>query len=181
MMPLDAGFDYQTAEAVEIVFPDDAMGGEVAYRRWNGEGTWAHESQSYAEGGIMDIGEISVGATVSEATSVTLDIASQADRDLFLSHDPGPARCRVFELWRKRPRGGAWPAWNVREAYKGKLSTPSYANGSISIDVQRAYDDVWRGVLLRWTGTDQRRRYPDDSGLDRADRIRRSGLVVATT
>ena len=180
---LEPGMEYGVAEAVEIVFPDDAQGNAVAYRRWTGRGNWVYEGKTYVNGGILEVGDIELGGTVSSATQVTLSVVSDSDRELFLTegHDPGPAPCRVFELWRKRPKGGAWSQWTVREAYKGKLSTPSYSEGGITIDIQRAYDDVWRGVLLRWTGTDQQRRYSGDTGLDRADRIRRSGLVIAST
>ena len=177
---LSPGHDYQFAEAVEIVFPDDAGGNEVAYRHWTGEGPLVHESNVYAAGGILEISEIQIGQSDTPAT-ITLDIGAESDRSLFLDHDPGPAPVRVFRMWRKRPTGSAWPAWNIDEWYRGSLSTPQYADGTITISVQRVFDDVWRGVPLRWTGTDQRRRYPDDSGLDRSDRIRRSGIAVATT
>ena len=62
--------------------------------------------------------------------------------------------------------------------YTGKLSTPEYSDGAITIEIQRVFNDVWRGHLRRWTGTDQQERYPGDTGLDRADLARRSGLLV---
>ena len=178
---LDANTDYAIAEAVEIVFPPDVDGNEVAYRRWTGAGTWTYQGKDYSAGGIVEIGDIQQGATLAEAMSISLALVSDADRTLFLNHDPGPSACRIWDLWRKRPKGGAWPAWTVTESYAGSLSTPRYSDGELSIDIQRVFDDVWRGVPLRWVGSDQRRRFPGDTGLDRADRIRRSGILVATT
>lgn len=180
-MPLDPNLDYAYAEAVEILLPNDAQGNAVAYRRWNGPGAWVYESQTYTFGGLLEVGDIEIGETLAKATSVTIDVSATADRDLFLAADPGPAAARVFEMWRSRNRGGAWGAWTVDGIYHGKLSAPRYQDGRLTIEIQRVFDDVWRGVPLRWTGTDQRRRYATDSGLDRADRIRRSGLVVAST
>ena len=178
---LDPATDYDFQEAVEIVFPDDAMGNEVAYRRWTGAGPFTHGGNRYESGGILSTGEIQVGRGLTESTSIVLDVTTSADRDLFLGSDPGPAETRIFEMWRKRPHGGAWTPWTVDQAYRGKLSTPEYEDGQITIEVQRVFDDIWRGRPLRWTGTDQQRRFPGDTGLDRADRIRRSGLLVATT
>ena len=184
-MPLEQDMDYEAQDAVEIVFPDDAMGGEVAYRRWTGEGDWVHEGKLYTPGSIVARGEIRIGEELATATSVTIAVIGDDDRDLFLSGtagDPGPAPCRIIELWRRRRAGGPWQAWVVDGIHSGKLSSASYGeDGTLTFDIQRVFDDVWRGVPLRWTGTDQRRRYPDDSGLDRADRIRRSGLVIAST
>ena len=116
-------------------------------------------------------------------------------------HDPGPAPATIYEMWRSRPKGGAWSAWIVDGIYRGKLSTPTYKeDGSITIDIQRVFNDIWRGHLQRWTGTDQKKRMipnpdfdsnmpeseanpkeipnEDDTGLDRADLARRSGLLV---
>ena len=183
----DPTMEYAYAEAVEIVFPADADGNPVAYRRWNGEGDWVYETHTYSPGGIMEIGEIEIGASLASNTGITLDLSDPTDRALFLDIDPGPAPAKILEMWRKRsrPRAGGvpppWPAWTVDGIYAGKLSTPRYSRESITIDIQRVYDDVWRGNALRWTATDQRRRYPGDSGLDRADRIRRTGLLVAST
>lgn len=177
----DPASEYAYAEAVEIVFPDDSDGNEVAYRRWTGEGRWSYQGKIYTPGGILEVGDIEIGASLGENLAVTVDISTTQDRALFLDIDPGPAAARILEMWRKRPRGGAWPAWTVDGEYRGKLSTPRYEGEAISIDIQRVFDDVWRGEILRWTATDQRRRFPDDSGLDRADRIRRTGLLVAST
>ena len=172
---------YEFQDAVEIVFPADEDGNEVAYRRWTGDVDWAYEGNVYTPGGILERGEITIGQSLADATSVTLAVVTDLERNLFLEHDPGPAAARIIELWRMRPVNGAWGAWNVDGIYSGKLSTPSYDGGVISIDLQRVFDDVWRGVPLRWTATDQRRRYEGDSGLDRADLIRRTGIPVAST
>ena len=172
-----------------LSFPNDPDGNAVQpYRRWTGAGTLSikdpadqTKTLSFESGGILDIGSIDLGTSLAGATGITLDAVKPEDRKLFLSFDPGPAPCRIIELWRKRDKGGSWPTWQVEEAYEGKLSTPQYEGGRIVIEIQQVFDDVWRGIPLRWTGTDQRRRFEGDSGLDRADRIRRSGLVVATT
>ena len=181
-MPLDPSADYEFQDAVEIVFPRDSEGNEVAYRRWTGAVPLVYERQTYSPGGVLGRGDLRIGESLADATSVTLAVVSDVDRQLFLEGpEPGPAPARIIELWRKRPANGAWSDWTADGIYRGKLSAAQYADGGITIDIQRVFDDVWRGVPLRWTGTDQRRRYPGDSGLDRADRIRRSGLLVATT
>ena len=71
MMPLDPNKEYQAADAVEILFPRDADGNEVAYRRWTGDVQISLKGYSYTTadppelvegmknfdpGGILDIG-----------------------------------------------------------------------------------------------------------------------------
>ena len=178
---LQIGQEYQIADAIAIPFPPDAGGNERAYRRWTGAGTWTYQGQAFVPGGIVEVGDIELGSALAQATGITLAVVTDEERALFLGHDAGPIESTIYELWRKRSSGGSWPAWTITAAYSGQLSTASYADGQITIELQQIFNDVWRGVPLRWTGTDQRRRFEGDSGLDRADRMRRSGLVVAGT
>ena len=153
---LDAGMEYQIAAAVSIRFPNDAGDNEVWYRRWTGEGTLTHDGADYASGGIVDVGDIELGGGLTDATSIKLAVITDRERFLFLgidpntkeliaAADPGPAPVTVYDLWRKRSTGSDWPAWTVTESYSGKLSDPQYSDGGITFDVQRVFDDVWRG------------------------------------
>ena len=218
---LDPSKEYQATEAVWIRFP--ASGGFNEYRRWNGYGPLlpgqiigapaeltAVSTPAFTAGDILDVGEIEIGDALVAATSIRISVTpddpdasdptSEEIQRFLTDGDPGPAACYVYELWRSRDHGRPWEAWILDGQYHGKLSTPEYQDGEIQIEIQRVFDDVWRGTPLRWTGTDQRRRLipnpeydandpasqefvpnADDSGLDRADRIRRSGLLVAST
>ena len=176
-MPLDANTDYEVGEAVEILFPPDAQGTARTYRKWTGEGSLAFGGATYAGVGIVDAGEVRI-VQEAESLSVVLSAVTREERSLFLGADYGPVGAKVSFVWRKRPSGGAWTEWAATAIYEGKVSTPLYEGGAITIEIQRVFDDVWRGEVLRWTGAEQRRRFPGDTGLDRADRARRSGLLI---
>ena len=180
-MPLDPSRDYQIADAIEIVFPPDVDGNPVTYRRWTGTGNLTYDGQVYRPGGIAEIEDINLGASITDVTSITLAVTDESDRSLFLDHDPGPSPCKVIEFYRTRPKDGAWGAWTVDGMYTGKLSQPSYRLGVLSIEVQRTLDDVWRGIPLRWNDTDQQKRSQDDNCFQRADLIRRHGLLLPGT
>ena len=94
--------------------------------------------------------------------------------EIIYNQDLGPKPALIQLLWRKKLKTDTdWGVRNVGASYQGKLSTGTYEAGQMEIRVQRVYDDVWRGEPLLWTRSDQRRRYPNDSGLDRADKVRR--------
>ena len=144
------------------------------YRHWTGAGPLTFGGDTYTSGRILGIGDISfIGETDVEGTQVQLDIAELPTRERFLTIDPGPAPIVLYGLWRK----DAGP-WTAAWTYRGRLSESHYDNGVLEIAIQREFNKVWRGEIRRWTGSDQRRRHPDDSGLDRADRIRRTGLLL---
>ena len=109
-MPLDPARDYQIADAIEIVFPPDVDGNPVTYRRWTGTGNLTYDGQVYRSGGIAEIEDINLGASITDVTSITLAVTDPSDRSLFLDHDPGPSPCKVIEFYRTRPKDGAWGA-----------------------------------------------------------------------
>ena len=198
---LEPDATYEFAEAVEIMFPVAAGG---PFRRWTGSDPVTFEGNVYSPGKLLGSSGITTPAEIgTDPASITIDTVLEVDRDLFIAADRGPVDAKLMYLWRKRPAGGAWTAWAIGAAHEGRLDIGTYSISQVAIDIQRIYDDVWRGRFLRWTATDQKRRLipnPDfdsmqpesetnpklvengeDTGLDRADRIRRSGLAIATT
>ena len=178
MLESDREYEIQAAIRIENL----GTGRNETVAQWTGFGTLSYLGHRYASGKILAVGDLArLPDPQGGGSSFVLDISDRADRERMLSTDPGPAPVTLLHLYRKRfIRGNrTWSGWTAAVTYRGRLSEAHYDNGSLSIEVQREFDAVWRGEILRWTGADQRRRYPGDSGLDRADRVRRSGLLLS--
>ena len=129
----------------------------------------------------MSVSEIETASESESRVTVVLDASTAYLRGLFLGTDPGPVESSLRTIWRKRPKsGGAWTGWTLLALAAGKLGSIEFSDAAstATVEIQRVYDDIWRGEIVRWTGAEQRRRHPGDSGLDRSDRARRSGLLV---
>ena len=165
---LDNNYKYQLDYTIEF----------DTYRLWTGNENLTLATKVYESGKIISIGDILLTHELDDS-SVTFSInaISVTDRTYF-NQDHGPLDCTIQLIWRKRRLNAAWQPWNVGVVYEGKMSDGTYDNGVFSVRVQRVFDDIWRGHLLRWTGSDQRRRFPGDTSLDRAEKVRRSGLLL---
>lgn len=148
---------------------------------WTGEGNLTLSGQVYNSGKIIDVGSISVSSELGNTnTTVVMEAITDVDKQFYLGQDAGPRPAKVQIIWRKQLISTqVWSDWTIGVIYEGKLSDGTYDNGKFQFRIQRVYDDVWRGKPLRWTGSQQRRRHPDDNGLDLADRIRRTGIRLA--
>ena len=195
---LSPNHDYEFADAVEIELPESKTDSTFV-RRWNGSGTLSFDGKEYKEGGLLETSEIAVGGEAgSENASITMDSIALEDRKRYLENAV-PAKATLLQLWRRKVKTeNDWEQWMLAGKYEGRLSQARYSDGRIGISVQRVFDDVWRGDVLRWTASDQKRRMidnpeydavtnsgvpkkipnADDTGLDRADKVRRSNLLI---
>ena len=181
---LDSNAEYQIEHAIKIAFPSHNPDDESTrnypgpYLQWTGEGELTYEGDMYQSGKILSFPEVNIsGHEGEDSASVLLDCSTPFDRDAFF-RDWGPVKAMLVSVWRERPAGEGWTPWAPMMVYEGNLSNASYADGTVSIVIQRVFDDVWRGEIRRWTGSEQRIRRNGDTALDRADRARRSGLLV---
>ena len=140
---IEAGYEYEMAQAVEIMFPADAGG---PYRHWTGDGSVTLEGNVYTPGKILSTEGITTPAEIgADPTAIALDTVLVADRDIFIAKDRGPVDAKLMYIWRKRPVGGSWQAWAVGAVQEGRLDIGTYQRDQIAINIQRVYDDVWRG------------------------------------
>ena len=146
---------------------------------WTGNFPLTLNGKTYSTGKILAVSDIFTAAEITDSTTViTMAALSPEDRTRYFT-DIGPLPCTVQIILRKRPiTGGAWSNWTVGQTFNGRLSDGTYDDGTFDIRVQNTFDDVWRGDPKRWTGSHQRRIYPNDSSLDMADEIRRNEVMV---
>ena len=165
---------------VDLALYDTSIAsGTQRVRNWTGRGTLTLGGETYESGKLLEVGEISSSLDYAgEGSTFVVDAALTSDRQRYLGSDPGPAPCILRRLFRKRETRKDWGPWTPVVTYRGRLSEAHYREGQLAIEIQREGDAAWRGRIRRWTGADQRRLHPEDSGLDRADRIRRSGLLT---
>ena len=166
---LTNGFQYQIEFTVEF----DVV------KQWTGDGDFTFGGVTYSTGKILEIQDIPVSQDIGDSNLIVKMADITLSDRAYYNQDLGPQKCKVQLLWRKLTLAtGVYSAWSIGAAYEGKLSDGTYREGIFEIRIQRVYDDVWRGEPLRWTGSEQRRRFPNDSGLDRADNLRRNGVAI---
>ena len=144
-------------------------------RLWTGPGSLTLDEQTYLGGGqALGVSEYErASGEPDRRLRITLTGIPTTLRARFLL-DSGPLPVTV-EWIHSADRGKTWtkvPALALR----GRMSSPSLAGGSVTIEIETQRGDVERGRPLRWSHEDQQRRHPGDLGLEHMRALSQQGV-----
>ena len=113
-------------------------------------------------GSLIGISSISSGQDENPRVTLSVDVTDATRRE-YLLVDPGPEEVRVRWIY-SADKGITWKY--APRQFLGRLSEPLISDGRYTVDIVSHESDVDRGVPLRWSGEEQRRRNPTDYGME---------------
>lgn len=157
-----------------ITIGDHSTESGFPLRLWTGQGGLRVGSQLYQGGGAaLAVSEVET-ASGEPDKRVTLRLSGipRALRRQFLQ-DVGPMEVLIEWIFSK-DRGSTWQ--KIPISFQGRLSTPSLAQGVLTVEVETMRGDVDRGHPLRWSHEDQQRRHSGDKGMEYMRALAQQGV-----
>ena len=142
---------------------------------WTGLGMLTFNGSSYTGlGQVLSVqnSPIVIGEPAARA-QITLDI-SQTNLRQTLMQDHGPIKITLRWIF-SWDVGKTWKL--IGRTYSGKLSNPVIKNLTYTVDIESLLGDIHVVEVEYWSDEDQRRRFPNDLGLQKMRELSQEGIA----
>lgn len=138
---------------------------KTVMRLWTGRGDLEFGGQTWRGGGAaLRVSEVETASGEPDRRmKIEISGIPNSLRGKFLQ-DVGPLPVLIEWVW----SSDSGKTWNkLRDIqFRGRLSSPSFANGVFSVELETYRGDVDRGAPRLWSHEDQQRRTAGDKGME---------------